>query len=63
MHKLKLDPEHLSVESFATRTPEAEQGTVYGHVTKPGFDCMPTGIQYPTCNTCPNPTIEEPGCA
>lgn len=63
MQKIKLVPESLAVESFETRdTREAGRGTVYGHVT-PGFDCMWTGIKYPTCDTCPNPTIEEPGCA
>jgi len=63
MQKLKLDPQHLAVESFATPVVEdALRGTVLGNRTKT-FDCQFTGILYPTCDTCPNPTIEEPGCA
>jgi len=63
MNKLKLDPERLNVESFATRAaPEAARGTVLGNKTVT-FECQYTGIQYNTCDLCPNPTIEEPGCA
>jgi hypothetical protein len=63
MHKLKLNPEALNVESFATRTTAgALRGTVVGNKTVT-FECQYTGIQYPTCDLCPHPTIEEPGCA
>ncbi|HET7230249.1 MAG TPA: hypothetical protein VFJ16_09615 [Longimicrobium sp.] len=63
MPKLKLDLEQLAIESFATRAaPQALRGTVLGNKTVT-FECQWTGIQYPTCDLCPNPTIEEPGCA
>ncbi|MDB4947549.1 MAG: hypothetical protein JWM27_198 [Gemmatimonadetes bacterium] len=60
MHKLKLDLDQLSVESFDTNPPEGTQrGTVKGHshVCVSPFDtCAALSCNY-TCGTC------DPSCA
>jgi hypothetical protein len=68
MHKLKLDPDMLAVESFATDEAEdAATGTIRGHsfVTvnpyqacgsdEPSINCMDTDYHVYTCgNSCVN---------
>jgi hypothetical protein len=67
MRKLKLDPEALRVETFATRpSAAARPGTVRAHATL-DFDCEPTGIHYDSCDVscwwmC-FPTGNDPSCA
>lgn len=44
MHKLRLDPENLKVESFETATPDGDEGTVVAHATgrcsqNPDYTC------------------------
>jgi hypothetical protein len=36
MRKIRLDPEALRVDSFATGAPRADAGTVHAHASKPG---------------------------
>ncbi len=77
MHKLKLDPEMLAVESFApAHTPNAATGTVRGHgdtaeypcnLGGPTFNCQETGPGVPTCNDscydlCTGPTSPHVAC-
>ena len=60
MHKLKLDPEMLAVESFAPAgAVRSAAGTVRGHsypteipcnVDGPTYNCQETGPGVPTCN-------------
>lgn len=48
MRKMRLDPESLAVESFATLSPERARGTVFGHVNADGEPCPRTDES--TCN-------------
>lgn len=77
MHKLKLDPEMLVVESFApVDAPHAAPGTVRGHayatefpcnLDGPTYNCQETGPGVPTCNDscydlCTGPTSPHLAC-
>jgi hypothetical protein len=60
MKKLKLDPESLHVESFASNAAPEDHGTVQGHQgtrTRPVFNTCQlncgTTVQYTVCNTDP----------
>jgi hypothetical protein len=65
MRKLKLDLDHLTVESFDTAPREKEKGTVIGEQCTCYTQCTCPGC--PTCdNTCPATcafTCDDPSCA
>lgn len=56
MRKIRLDVDHLQVETFPTTPPETDRGTVQGHWSQPGTcDAYVATCQYGgTCG---------PGCA
>ncbi|HEX2080904.1 MAG TPA: hypothetical protein VHG08_24590 [Longimicrobium sp.] len=57
MKKIRLDPEHLRVDSFATGADDAGGGTVDGHWSQPGTcdgrvaTCQAGGTCGPDCYT------------
>ncbi|HSU14941.1 hypothetical protein [Longimicrobium sp.] len=67
MRKIRLDPEALRVDSFATGAARADLGTVYGYASKPGTcaaSCFGTCVTNCDCSLgCPSiaPCTEPSG--
>lgn len=59
MRKIRLDIDALQVDSFETRAPEAERGTVRGHATQYG-SCQGSCVQTCGGRTCEPPCENEP---
>jgi len=54
MKKIRLDPETLSVQSFATGQHDAGAGTVLAHATPPTA-CDPAACEVTSLQSCPQP--------
>lgn len=54
MKKIRLDPETLNVQSFATGHDDAGAGTVLAHGTPPTA-CNPATCEVTSLQSCPRP--------
>lgn len=62
MRKLRLDPDHLHVESFSPAREAARQGTVYGHYSYPQGCFPPSDSNDPYLDTCGYATCAGDSC-